>query len=134
MREIEAILPIADGLVREVGDIPDVMSGFLTLCERAVEHYPAATFVEQVTVAMSRQERTPVGWRSLMIPSRIAVNYYDQYDVRACCQIKLTQYRLPLGCFFAACAGCFGSPGAALLGMPDNIAKPPATIELTHYH
>ena len=71
-REISAILPIVDAFVREAGDIPDVMSGFLTLCERAAEHYPAAIFVEQVTAAITRQERTPVGWRNSPIPSRIA--------------------------------------------------------------
>jgi len=71
-REIGAILPIVDGPVREVGDIPDVISGFLTLCERAVEHYPAAIFVQQVTAAMALQDRTPIGWRNSTIPSRIA--------------------------------------------------------------
>jgi hypothetical protein len=71
-REIGAVLPIVDRLVRQVGDIPDVMSGFLTLCERAAEHYPAAIFVEQVTAATALQERTPIGWRNSTIPSRIA--------------------------------------------------------------
>jgi hypothetical protein len=71
-REVGAILPIVDPFEREVGDIPDVMSGFLTLCERAVEYYPALAFVEQVTAAMARQERIPVGWRHSTIPSRIA--------------------------------------------------------------
>jgi hypothetical protein len=71
-REIGAGLPIVDGLVRQVGDIPDVMSEFLTLCERAAEHYPAAIFVEQVTAAMALQERTPIGWRNSTVPSRIA--------------------------------------------------------------
>jgi hypothetical protein len=71
-REIGAILPVADRFVREVGDVPDVMSSFLTLCERAAEHYPAAAFVAQVTAAMNRQERTPVGWRNSTLPGRIA--------------------------------------------------------------
>jgi hypothetical protein len=71
-REVGEILPIVDPFVREVGDIPDVMSGFLTLCEKAVEYYSALAFVEQVTAAMARQERIPVGWRHSTIPSRIA--------------------------------------------------------------
>jgi hypothetical protein len=70
-QDVGAILPVVDAFVREVGDIPDVMSGFLTLCERAIEHYPAGAFVAQVTAAMARQERTPVGWRNSTIPSRI---------------------------------------------------------------
>jgi hypothetical protein len=71
-REVAAILPIVDRFVREVGDVPDVMSAFLTLCERAVEHYPVAAFVDQVTAAINRQERTPVGWRNSTLPGRIA--------------------------------------------------------------
>jgi hypothetical protein len=71
-REVEAILPIVDPFVREVGDIPDVMSAFLTLCERAIEHYPAAAFVEHVTVVLNQRERTPVGWRDTTIPGRVA--------------------------------------------------------------
>jgi hypothetical protein len=71
-REVQVILPIVDQFVREVGDIPDVMLSFLTLCERAVEHYPAAAFVEQVTAVIDRHERTPVGWRHSTIPGRVA--------------------------------------------------------------
>jgi hypothetical protein len=71
-REVEAILPIVDPFVRQAGDVADVMSVFLTLCERAVEHYPAATFVEQMLTVLGRHERTPVGWRSATIPARIA--------------------------------------------------------------
>ena len=71
-REIDIVLPIVDQFVRAVGDIADVMHSFLTLCERAVEHYPAVAFVEQVTSVIGRHERTPVGWRHSTIPSRIA--------------------------------------------------------------
>lgn len=71
-REVDAIMPIVDPFVREVGDIPGVMSAFLTLCERAIEHYPAAVFVEQVTAVVNQHERTPVGWRGTTIPARIA--------------------------------------------------------------
>jgi hypothetical protein len=71
-REVEAILPIVDPFVRQVGDVADVMSVFLTLCERAVEHYPAATFVDQMLTVLGRHERTPVGWRNTTIPARIA--------------------------------------------------------------
>jgi hypothetical protein len=71
-REVEAIMPIVDPFVREIGDIPGVMSAFLTLCERAIEHYPAAVFVEQGTAVLNQHERTPVGWRNTTIPGRIA--------------------------------------------------------------
>ena len=54
------VLPVVDPFVREVGDVPDVISDFLRLCERAVEHYPAATFVEQILTVLGRHERTPV--------------------------------------------------------------------------
>jgi hypothetical protein len=71
-REIGVVMPIIDAFVREVGDIPSVMSAFLTLSERAIDHYPAATFVDQVTAILQRHERTPVGWRDTTIAGRLA--------------------------------------------------------------
>jgi hypothetical protein len=71
-REIGVVLPIVDKFVRAVGNIPSAMSAFLTLCERASEHYHASTFVSQILAVLGQHERTPVGWRDTTIPSRIA--------------------------------------------------------------
>ncbi|HEY1748814.1 MAG TPA: ATP-binding protein [Xanthobacteraceae bacterium] len=70
--EIGRMLPLIDPLVRAAGDVPAVMGSFLTLCERSMEHYAADAFVEQVSVALDRQEGIPLGWRDTTIPARIA--------------------------------------------------------------
>jgi hypothetical protein len=71
-REVASVLPVVDPFVRAVGDVPAVASSFLTLCERALDHYPAELFVEQVTVVLANQIGTPIGWRGSTIPGRIA--------------------------------------------------------------
>lgn len=71
-RDITLVLPIIDKFVCSVGDVPHVASSFLTLCERAVDHYPAAKFVEQITTVLGMHRGTPTGWRHTTIPSRIA--------------------------------------------------------------
>ena len=74
--DINQILPIIDLFVRNVGDIPQITSTFLTLCERAVDHYPPTVFVDQVTSFLGKQKGTPLGWRHTSIPSRIASLIY----------------------------------------------------------
>jgi len=74
--DINLILPIIDLFVRNVGDIPQITSPFLTLCERAVDHYPSSVFVDQVTCFLGKQKGTPLGWRHTIIPSRIASLIY----------------------------------------------------------
>jgi len=75
-QDISLILPVIDLFVRSVGNVPQVASSFLTLCERAAEHYPADIFIEQVTNILDGQMSTPVGWRHTTIPSRIASLIY----------------------------------------------------------
>lgn len=74
--DINLILPIIDLFVRNVGDIPQITSPFLTLCERAVDHYPSTVFVDQVTSFLGKQKGIPLGWRHSSIPSRIASLIY----------------------------------------------------------
>jgi hypothetical protein len=71
-REVESILPIVDPFVRAVGDLPSVTSSFLTLCERAADHYPPDRFVEEITAVLAKQPGTPIGWRGSTIQGRIA--------------------------------------------------------------
>lgn len=71
-REVRQIFPVIDPLVRAVGDIPGVTLSYLTLCERAVDHYPAADFVAQVSAVLDKQPGIPAGWRGSTIPGRVA--------------------------------------------------------------
>jgi hypothetical protein len=71
-REVESILPIVNPFVRAVGDLPSVTSSFLTLCERAADHYPPDQFVEEITAVLAKQPGTPIGWRGSTIQGRIA--------------------------------------------------------------
>jgi hypothetical protein len=59
------------------GDLPSVASSFLTLCERAIEHYPADAFVGQIAAVLANQSEIPVGWRGSTIPSRIAALVHE---------------------------------------------------------
>ena len=71
-REVRQVFPVIDPLVRAVGDVPGVTLSYLTLCERAVDHYPAADFVGQIAAILDRQPGIPAGWRGSTIPGRIA--------------------------------------------------------------
>jgi hypothetical protein len=70
--DVEHILPIVDPFVRAVGDLPSVASAFLTLCERAIDHYPPDRFVEEIAAVLAKQPGIPAGWRGSDIPGRIA--------------------------------------------------------------
>jgi hypothetical protein len=70
--EVEHILPIIDPFVRAFGDLPRVTSSFLTLCERAADHYPPDQFVRQINTVLEKQPGTPVGWRGSLNQGRIA--------------------------------------------------------------
>jgi hypothetical protein len=71
-RDIAQVLPIIDRFVRAVGDIPDVMGSFLSLCDRSLANYPPETFVDQIGAALSLQDGIPLGCRGTTIPARIA--------------------------------------------------------------
>lgn len=76
-KDIQVILPIIDSFVRAVGQIPNVMSAFLTLCERSIDHYPVETFVDQCTAVLAKQQGTPLGWHGTTLPGRIAALIYE---------------------------------------------------------
>ena len=71
-REVGRVVPIVDRFVRAVGDLPSVASSFLTLCERAADHYPPDQFAEQINAMLAKQAGIPVGWRGSTIQGRIA--------------------------------------------------------------
>jgi hypothetical protein len=70
--EVAFVLPIIDPILVAVGVVADVMASFLTLCERAIAHYPAERFVEQLLAVLSDRPGIPPGWRGTTIPGRIA--------------------------------------------------------------
>lgn len=70
--EIGLILPIVDRFIRAVGWAASVMDPFLTLCERAMDNYPADAFADQVLSIVSGGPDKVKGWRGTFIPARIA--------------------------------------------------------------
>lgn len=70
--EIRHILPLVDRFIRAGGWSSFVMGSFLTLCERAKDHYPADTFAEQVLAILSQDPQNLKGWTGTFIPARIA--------------------------------------------------------------
>jgi hypothetical protein len=70
--EISKIMPLIDDLVTEVGDIREVTSSFITLCENAFEWYPLSDFIRHITrIVLSDSGGLP-RWASTTIPSRVA--------------------------------------------------------------
>ncbi|MCD9026608.1 ATP-binding protein [Luteimonas sp. BDR2-5] len=69
-KDIAAILPIVDKLIRTAGWIPEVMACFLKLCERAEGSYPTELFADQVLTVLQGQDLPT--WRNTILPGRIA--------------------------------------------------------------
>jgi hypothetical protein len=70
--EIGAILPLIDRYVRAGGWSVNIMSHFLTLCERAKDAYPAETFADQILAIIEDDTQPLKGWNGTFIPARIA--------------------------------------------------------------
>ncbi|WP_186183827.1 ATP-binding protein [Burkholderia gladioli] len=78
--DIEVILPTVERFVRTVGWAPSIMEDFLTLTERAREHFPADTFADAVLTALSASDNPGARWRGTMIGARIAARVQDIAD------------------------------------------------------
>jgi hypothetical protein len=83
--EVQAILPIITRMMRVAGAIPHVMRSFLTLCERALEHYPSDKFIEEMLGVLKERATTPPGWRGEFIASRIAAHSHCRILSRRTC-------------------------------------------------
>lgn len=70
--DIGLIMPIIDRFIRAGGWSSQVMSCFLTLCERAKESYPAETFADQILDVLGKPGRHFLAWNSTFLPARIA--------------------------------------------------------------
>ena len=71
-KDVSFVVAVINPILVAVGTVPDVVGSFLTLCERATEHYPAEQFVGQMLAILNEQPGTPPGWRGTTIPGRIA--------------------------------------------------------------
>jgi ATPase family associated with various cellular activities (AAA) len=71
-QDIALLLPVFDPMIKTVGDIPPVTYAFLTLYERAIDHYPMHNFIEQVQTLLTLQKGTPAGWHGTALMSRLA--------------------------------------------------------------
>lgn len=76
-KDIAAVLPIIDKLVRAIGWMPFVAGEFVKLCESCGESYPTEAFADQILHILG-SDSLP-GWRNTTLPSRIA----GQIQVRA---------------------------------------------------
>ncbi|WP_126174626.1 hypothetical protein [Altericroceibacterium xinjiangense] len=78
--DIDLILPTVNRFVRSAGWAPTVMEDFLTLAERAREHFPADAFADAVVAALSARADPGARWRGTMIAARIASRVQDIAD------------------------------------------------------
>jgi hypothetical protein len=70
--QIDAVLPIIDRTVRNVGWSPYVMGKFLDLCGRAGRAYPISKFGPQANAALAAIGNAAEGWTGTMLPARMA--------------------------------------------------------------
>lgn len=70
--EISRIMPLIDRFICAGGWAASVMDPFLTLCERAKDHYPAESFANQVLLIIGEGSDNLIGWHGTFIPARIA--------------------------------------------------------------
>lgn len=75
--DVRFILPVVESMMKAAGAIPHVIESFLTLCERAVEHYPSDRFVKSMLGVLGKSPATPPGWRGSFIPARIAALVHE---------------------------------------------------------
>jgi hypothetical protein len=70
--DVGTIIPVVERLMADAGLIPKVMLHFLTLCEKAMPHYPVDRFVRVILQTLSNIQTTPPGWHGTFLPARIA--------------------------------------------------------------
>jgi len=89
--EIALILPTVDRFVRAAGWAPTVMDDFLTLCERACEHFPAHAFADAILAVLSAGADPGGRWRGTLIAARIASRVQDMADREVPLDLSLGQ-------------------------------------------
>lgn len=89
--EIALILPTVDRFVRSAGWSPTVMEDFLTLCERARDHFPAHAFADAILAALTARGDPGARWRGTLIAARIASRVQDIADRAVPLELTLGQ-------------------------------------------
>lgn len=75
--DVRLVLPVVERMMESAGAIPHVIESFLTLCERAVAHYPGDRFIETMLGVLGKTPATSPGWRHSFIPARIAALVHE---------------------------------------------------------
>ena len=89
--EIQTILPVVDRFVRSAGWAPSVMGDFLTLLERARDHYPADAFADAILSILTTAPDPAPAWRGTLIAARLAARVQDLADRDAPLPLPLGQ-------------------------------------------
>lgn len=69
--DINLILPTVGRFVREAGWAPTILQNYLTLTERAGEHFPAEEFADAILATLSSMPDPGSRWRGTQIAARI---------------------------------------------------------------
>lgn len=89
--EIALILPTVDRFAREAGWAPLIMSHYLTLVERARDHYPADAFADTMLSVLALSPDPGLGWRGTSIAARVAARVQGYADRDAPLPLQLGQ-------------------------------------------
>lgn len=89
--EIGIILPVVCRFVSIAGWAPSVMANFLTLVERARDHFPAEAFADAILAALSATTDPGARWRGTGIAARIASRVQDMAERAAPLPLALGQ-------------------------------------------
>ncbi|MFL6726020.1 MAG: hypothetical protein ACJ8FS_05850 [Sphingomicrobium sp.] len=89
--EIALILPSVNRFARKAGWVPTIMSHYLTLVQRAGEHFPAEQFADAILAALTVTADPGSRWRGTSIAARIASQVQSIADREAPLDLKLGQ-------------------------------------------
>ncbi|CAN1568515.1 MAG: hypothetical protein ACOVN5_09570 [Aquidulcibacter sp.] len=89
--ELPIILPTIDRFIRTAGWVPTVLQDFLTLAERARDHYPPEAFADAILSVLSSGGDLEAHWRGTTIAARIASRIQDIADRASPLPLELGQ-------------------------------------------
>lgn len=89
--DINLILPTVGRFVREAGWAPTILQNYLTLTERAGEHFPAEEFADAILATLSSMPDPGSRWRGTQIAARIGARVQVFADQAAPLELALGQ-------------------------------------------
>jgi len=92
--EIHLVMPLIEKFIKKAGWMPFVADNYLTLVERASEHFPPEQFADQVIAIFDMGNLTRAGWANTTLPARIAVMVQHLAEKRQPLNIGLAQKML----------------------------------------